>query len=686
MNFLAPLFLAGAAVVALPFLFHLIRRSSREKVVFSSLMFLDASPPRVTRRSRLEHLLLLLLRCAVICLLALAFARPFFQKPLPPASGEDKGARVAILVDASASMRREDLWNQARLRAVQVVRKLNPSDSVALFTFDQHLRAILSFEDSTHLNSSERTAAAETRLAAASPGWGATHLGAAMVSATEHLLDQLNRDSKEQDNSLLRIVVISDLQSGARLEGLQGFEWPKKLSVQLENVASAELSNAGVQVLEETQQLFSAVTNNPVRLRVSNAAQSKTEQFTLQWHRGANEKGDAGKAYVPPGQNRIINLPGIPADADSITLSGDQATFDNTAYIAHAKFQPVVIAYFGVDRPDDPNGMRYYVHRAFEQTNLSTRVLAFSNTIPPEASQSAMLIIGGMPTEEALTLARALLHQGKTVLLPLRDSAEANAVSSLTGGLLIEAPEAQVANYALFGQIAFQSPLFAPFTDSRFNDFTKIHFWKYRVVSLSNNTNAITLASFDSGTPLLSEIPVEKGRVLLLATSWTPQDSQLALSSKFIPLLFGMLEQSAGLRAGAHQFTIADPVPLPLGFDGEVRLPDGSHRPGQNPFTETLQPGVYHAGDFEFAVNLSPAESKLAPLTQDDFTSLGVPLKAPTDLREVAKAEQHQRRLLASQTEAHQKLWRNFLLAAIALLLLETWISGRISTAVPAES
>ena len=79
------IFLAGAAAIALPFLFHLIRRSSREKVVFSSLMFLEPSPPRITKRSRLEHILLLLLRCAVIALLAFVFARPFLQKPIAAA-------------------------------------------------------------------------------------------------------------------------------------------------------------------------------------------------------------------------------------------------------------------------------------------------------------------------------------------------------------------------------------------------------------------------------------------------------------------------------------------------------------------------------------------------------------------------------------------------------------------------
>ena len=51
MNFLTPLFLVGGLAVALPVVFHLIRRTTRERTRFSSLMFLRSSPPRLTRKS-----------------------------------------------------------------------------------------------------------------------------------------------------------------------------------------------------------------------------------------------------------------------------------------------------------------------------------------------------------------------------------------------------------------------------------------------------------------------------------------------------------------------------------------------------------------------------------------------------------------------------------------------------------
>src|SRR5947207_6018864 len=113
MSLLAPLFLFGALAVAAPIIFHLIRASTREKTPFSSLMFLLPSPPRLTRRSRLEHLLLLLLRCLVLCLLALGFARPFVKKAVPPEK-PSAAHRILLLVDTSPSIRRANLCPDAR--------------------------------------------------------------------------------------------------------------------------------------------------------------------------------------------------------------------------------------------------------------------------------------------------------------------------------------------------------------------------------------------------------------------------------------------------------------------------------------------------------------------------------------------------------------------------------------------
>src|SRR3954468_10434518 len=121
MSFLAPMFLVGGLAVGLPILFHLIRRTSKDKIPFSSLMFLVPTPPRVTRRSRLENIWLLILRCLVILLLAAGLADPFMQKPLSENQISGKGARMVVLLDPSEAMRRAGLWQDARAEAESIV-------------------------------------------------------------------------------------------------------------------------------------------------------------------------------------------------------------------------------------------------------------------------------------------------------------------------------------------------------------------------------------------------------------------------------------------------------------------------------------------------------------------------------------------------------------------------------------
>src|SRR5215207_9785393 len=133
MTFLAPLYIAGLVALSLPILFHLIRRTPQGRQAFSSLMFLQPSPPRLTRRSRLSNILLLILRAAALALLALAFARPLFQNRAEADPGAGRSKRVAILVDTSASMRRGDLWAQAKAKVDEALKEATPADEVGLF-------------------------------------------------------------------------------------------------------------------------------------------------------------------------------------------------------------------------------------------------------------------------------------------------------------------------------------------------------------------------------------------------------------------------------------------------------------------------------------------------------------------------------------------------------------------------
>ncbi len=695
MSFLAPLFLLGALAIGLPVVFHLIRRSSREQVQFSSLMFLQPSPPRVTKRSRLEHLLLLLLRCIVICLLALGFARPFFQKPMLANSLPETGRKVILLIDTSASMRREGVWAAAVDKAGEVLRKLSPADQVAVFTFDSQVRQLVSFDQWSAMNAGERATLAAGRVAQSSPSWAGTQLGTALITAAEAFTEA---DKQSRNLAPQRIVLITDLQEGSRLDGLQGYDWPRGMDVQIERIPARRPTNAGLQWVAETDEAAKATTNAGTRIRVSNSANAQREQFQLHW------EGVAAALpldiYVPPGQSRIIGAPKLPNNTvgEQLVLTGDDDTFDNSVYLLRPKAEQISVLFAGNEVETDPAQPLFYLKRAFQQTRQQqVEIVARPGTTdfaPAELAKARLLIATDRLPENQFAAAQAFVGGGGTLLFAAKTAAAAETIGRLAGVDGLSGDEITATNYAMLSLIEFGHPLFAPFSDPRYNDFTKIHFWKYRRLDTTRLPDARVLARFDSGDPALVEIPKGKGRLLVLTSGWQPADSQLALSSKFVPLLYSILDLAGGIHAQVTQFQVGQTVDLtPFGVTpsgssaSTVVKPDGSKvglAAGETKFSQTDQPGIYTVASTQppgrFAVNLDPAESRTAPLPIDQLERLGVPLK-PREV-EWAKQAEHKQQLHAAELENQQKLWRWLTLAAVVVLLVETWLAGWLTRRV----
>jgi len=679
MNFLAPFFLLGAAAIAGPIIFHLIRRTTREVKPFSSLMFLQPTLPRVTSRSRIENLWLLLLRCLVLLALALGFARPFFKESAAK-NAEASGAarRLAILVDTSASMRREDLWAQAREKAEALLRTTTLLDTVTVLAFDRTPRVLTAMEQWRTTPIEQRVPNAVRQLASASPGWGGTNLGAAVLQALD-----LISGARQTTASRGEIVVISDMQEGMRFDGLQGLEWPRDVTVRIETVKAAKPGNASAQWLIGGEQKDAADKDEAMRVRISNAAESKTERFRLAWGAAA----DAGlDVYVPAGQSRVVRVPKLPDGADRLTLTGDDTDFDNTLWLLPPQPRRVPVLFLGGDADDDTRGSLFYVRSAFQRTaqeivEISARRAA--DVVATFEFQNAQLVfIGDGATDAQLAAARQFARDGRLVVMPM-----ANAASGEVLGRLLEIPgltagEAAVREYALLAQIDFQSPFFAPFADPRFSDFTKIHFWHHRRLDAAKLPGAQVLASFDDRDPAMLRVSLGKGGVIVFASSWRPADSQLALSSKFIPLLHAILDESSGLPPARAQYFVGDEIVLPPGAHPfTMRKPDGSEVPvaAGGKFSATDQPGIYVAnpGELRFVVNLDPEESRTTPLARDRLAALALPM-VPSSAAQNAKAEAALH-AVATETEQRQKLWRWLVIAAVIFLLAETLAAARLS-------
>jgi hypothetical protein len=684
-SFLAPLFFLGVLAVAGPIIFHLIRRTTREVTPFSSLMFLAPTPPRVTRRSRIENLWLLLLRCAVIGLLAFGFARPFLKQQIASERTDaGSGKRMVVLVDASASMRREDLWAQARARVEAIVREAKPVDEMALLAFDRDARSIFSFDEWGRASADDRAAAILQRLDAIKPGWSATNLAAALLNAAEML------DAPADDRGIGReIVIVSDMQEGSRFDGLQGYEWPRGCHVRLDSVKAKRLENAAAHWVLDANDTD---TNASPRIRVSNGADAKREQFTLEWM--AANPGKKLDVYVPAGQSRIARPQPPPAGATRLTLAGDEVDFDNALFILPPQPLQIPLLYVGSDANEDSAGLFYFLSRAFQKTPaLHVALSAVRGDAPVPAfqlQQAQMIVLGAHVEEAALAGIRQFARDGKAVLAPMTTVATAETLARLLEVKAFTADEAPVKDYAMLAQIDFTHPLFATFADPRFSDFTKIHFWKYRRFDAAALPSARVIASFENKAPAIVEAPLGQGRVVIFASSWTPSDSQLALSTKFVPLLYALLEQSSKLPPRKAQYFVGDEVPLPPApHPFTIRKPDGTEvtAPAESNFAGADQPGVYAVtpGALRFVVNLAPEESSLAPLAGERLASLGVPLDAtarpstPQSAKEMARAQ-------AAELESRQKLWRWLIVAALAVLFVETLLAGRLTRALPSAA
>jgi hypothetical protein len=691
MAFLAPLFLFGALAIGAPILFHLIRRHTKEVVPFSSLMFLRPTPPRVHRRSTLENLWLLLLRCLALILIALCFARPFIKRQDVIGATQDPSRRTVLLVDVSGSMQRPDLWSAAVTKTQQLVEAAGPTDQMALFAFDRSPSALVGFDEWARTAEPQRAELVRARLATVKPGHGVTSLGAAMLQGLE-LLEEIAPVPGLQRE----IVVVSDLQDGSKLDGLQGRTWPADLKVRLETIAAPEQVNGSVAWITGGGDVEPSAADEKLLLRVSNSPRSTREQFKLQRTASSGVVAATSDAYVPAGQSRLVRLPPVvetDTAGESITLTGDEVPFDNQLFVLPRKVVRFPVLFRGNETAENPAQSVFYMQRAFATMRRQEIVLQIQSgdavPSPADLLKAEMFVLGDGVTREVVESARQFAERGRTVIFPLTSAASGAVLQPLLGAA-VPTTEAELRNYALLAQIQFQHPFFAPFADPRFSDFAKIHFWKHRVLDLTAVNGANVLAQFDSGAPAVVQVPIGKGSAVIFASSWRPVDSQLALSTKFVPLLNSILEQSNRLPESRVQYLVGDEVQVSVDQGPvSVRKPDGTEVPvTDGRFAGTDQPGIYNiaGSDVRFAVNLHPEESRLAPLPHDRLTSLGVPLLAPGDASAGADAAKFDPEAQAMELESRQKLWRWLLAAAFVILLVETWLAGRLARPAPAQA
>ena len=146
---LSPIFLWGAALFAVPLIIHLLHRRRYRTVTWAAMDFVLSAYKKKSRRMRLENLLLLLLRCAIPVILALAMARPFFGSDNPLSLVADARREVVVVLDTSYSMNRRIEAGTVYQAALSQVRRLfdlldpGNGDTCMLVTLAERPRVVL---------------------------------------------------------------------------------------------------------------------------------------------------------------------------------------------------------------------------------------------------------------------------------------------------------------------------------------------------------------------------------------------------------------------------------------------------------------------------------------------------------------------------------------------------------------
>ncbi|MCR9295746.1 MAG: hypothetical protein NXI32_23760, partial [bacterium] len=246
--------------------------------------------------------------------------------------------------------------------------------------------------------------------------------------------------------------------------------------------------------------------------------------------------------------------------------------------------------------------------------------------------------------------------------------------------------EAAVEDFALVGKLDYQSSLFRPFADPRYNNFSKLRIWNHRKIELPEQPDSLpsgldVVAFLDSGDPWIVQQDLERGNIWLLAAGWQPTSSTFALSSKFLPILLGMLDPRGNTRVQDWTYEVGESIAVEeevleiLDAEG-TRVTEEVARlgPSQVVFSE---PGIYQLVSAErqrrVSIRIPFSESKLDAQDSEVFEQYGVQLgRTVTDTERRESARQ----LKVEELEGKQKLWQWLLAAGIVILIAETFLGG----------
>ena len=620
LSFLYPLFLVGAAAVAIPVLLHLFRRKTDAVVEFPAVRLLGKAPVERHRRRRLRELILLALRVTALALLALAFARPY----MPTVSAVVAAPVTVVALDTSLSLSAPGQFERAREMAREAVRTAPSSHTVALVTFADSATLVVP-------PTTDRGGVV-AGIDQSQPSAGGTRFRTAFARLAETLVGGEGR-----------IVVVTDLQQAGWAASDEGAV-PEGVEVQVLEVAGPAGNVAVTAVRREGNVIVAGVHNfgvarfrAPVSLRV-----------------GDKELIRQTVEVGPQAATEVRLAAALPARGGTEVRVDDAAgyQYDNSRFLILDPPSVVPVFIVTAESPAASNA-GLYVERALAVADqgraFSPRVLdgrAFSALSEGEFGQPGAIFLLGTSTLDRAGRERVagFLRAGGRVLLTLGPDVDAATLADTVGvsvnlGADIEEPRARSVTLVAADT---RHPIFRPFVNptGALGDVYVERYWR-----LNEEAGRTVLARFSGAGDALVEQAVEHGRVLIFASDLENRWNRFPLTPAFVPWVIETARYLAQGRDERQAFTVPD---VPAGV--------------------SLTPGVHQAGERTVAVNPDVRESNPARTTTDEFVS------AISRLNPVAATRAD---AVARDQEERQRLWQVGLLVMFLALAGEGVIGRR---------
>ncbi len=372
-SFLAPFFLAGAALLALPYFIHKIRRPEREPLRFSSTLFIPDTPKEVIERRRIQHILLMLLRMLVLLLLALAFSRPYW-KALAAFQGEDGPARHLVLLDTSYSMGVDGAFNDAKAKAIDTIDAVRDGEAVGVVLFGE--RTVLAAPVEMVAGGDGAKQAAKDAISAAE----LSNEGTSYLDALRRAQSLLAADADAEEENPLRMVVhvVSDFRRSGMPDRQSGWKLPAAYTLNLVPVGGAAVDNVGV-----TDVVVRKQADGGVRVvgKIKNWSETGSRDVRIRLVLGGEELEekvmsiDAGNARQAAFR---VDVKGDTPLEGYLAVDSDNLALDNTRYFTWHPPRKKRVVLFADERED----IRWPAQLFVRQALISDPESPFAITTP----------------------------------------------------------------------------------------------------------------------------------------------------------------------------------------------------------------------------------------------------------------------------------------------------------------